>query len=152
MARSNVIGGAAVAISAVLLVLPRIFPVCTGLGTGGKPMVCHYTFQAEFIIGLLALIVSASLFVLRTAEARQWSGFLLVLLGISAAVLPQAWAIGLCPHASGACHKTAFFINIGGFLLALTGGWAAWQAYRQQKSLAGRPDDAVSDLEKSVAQ
>lgn len=26
-------------------------------------MVCHYTFQAGFIIGLLALIVSASLFV-----------------------------------------------------------------------------------------
>ncbi|WP_071605122.1 DUF4418 family protein [Anaeroarcus burkinensis] len=151
MARLNVIGGAAVAISAALLVLPRIFPICTGLGAGGKPMVCHYTFQAEFIIGLLALIVSASLFVLRTAEARQWSGFLLVLLGISVLVLPQAWAIGLCPHASGACHKTAFFINIGGSLLALTGGWAAWQAYRQQKNLAGRPDNADSDLEKSAA-
>jgi hypothetical protein len=146
MAQSNVIAGAAVAISAVLLVLPGIFPICTGLGAGGKPMVCHYTFQAEFIIGLLALIVSGSLFVLRTAEARQWSGFLLILLGISVLVLPQAWAIGLCPHASGACHKTAFFINIGGSLLALTGGWAAWQAYKQQKRTA----EAVSDLEKSV--
>ena len=151
MARSNVAAGAAVAISAALLVLPRIFPICTGLGAGGKPMVCHYTFQAEFIIGLLALIVSASLFILRTDEARQWRGFLLILLGLSVVVLPQPWALGLCPHASGACHKTAFFINIGGLLLALTGGWAAWQAYRQQKNLAGSQDNVVSDLEKSAA-
>ena len=141
MARSNVAAGAAVAISAALLVLPRIFPICTGLGAGGKPMVCHYTFQAEFIIG----------FILRTDEARQWSGFLLILLGLSVVVLPQPWALGLCPHASGACHKTAFFINIGGLLLALTGGWAAWQAYRQQKNLAGSQDNVVSDLEKSAA-
>jgi len=52
--------------SIVLLILPRIIPICTGHTHDGGPMECHYAYQAEFIITLLAIILSASLLVLRT--------------------------------------------------------------------------------------
>ncbi|SEO85730.1 DUF4418 family protein [Propionispora vibrioides] len=111
-----------------LLLLPRIIPICTGLA-GGKPMTCHYTYQAEFLVTLLAVIVAGSLFALHTAEARLLSGFILALLGVIVVVLPQPWAIGLCTY--GNCQKTAFFSVCGGSLLTLTGAAIAWYSSRK---------------------
>ena len=121
---------AALLISLSLLVLPRLIPICDGLA-GGKPMLCHYTYQAEFIVTLLAVIVAGSLFVLQTAEAKALAGVLLFLLGSSVIVLPQPWAIGLCAY--GSCSKTAFFSSIAGALLALAGAAAAWLSYKEQR-------------------
>ncbi|WP_371379570.1 DUF4418 family protein [Sporomusa aerivorans] len=121
----------AILLSAVLLVLPRVIPVCTGVGQGGNPMQCHFAYQAEFLIALLALIFSSALLVLQTTEARTLSSFLLLLLGITIAILPQPWVIGICAH-GGACVKTAFFSTIIGSLLGFTGALLIWVTRRQQ--------------------
>lgn len=126
MKHYKVLAWTALIISVILLVLPRILPVCTGLDGSGNPMQCHFAYQAEFIIALLAVILSASLLVLQTAEARLLAGFIIFLLGIIIIVLPQPWAIGICPHLSSPCHKTTFYITIGGGILALTGAVLAW--------------------------
>ncbi len=123
----------ALIISIILLILPRILPICTGLADGTEPMQCHYAYQAEFIITLLAVILSGSLLVLRTAEARLLAGFVVFLLGIIVIVIPQPWAIGICPHLSSPCHKTTFFEIIGGGLLALAGAFIVFLNYKPQK-------------------
>lgn len=111
--------------SLVLLILPRVIPICTGLAGTGSPMRCHYAYQAEFLVTLLALILAVSLLVLRTTEAQALSGFVILLLGIIIVILPLPWVIGICTH-GGACLKTAFFTTIGGSLLSLVGAVIIW--------------------------
>lgn len=125
MDRYKFLSWGALAVSVILLVLPRIVPICTGVGAGGSPMRCHYAFQAEFIVALLAVILAAASLVLKTQEARLWNSFVLLLLGIAIAVLPQPWVIGICPH-GGACAKTTFFTTIGGGLLTLLSATGVW--------------------------
>lgn len=130
MNKYKLISWSAVIISVVLLILPRLIPICNGLMKNGNPMTCHYTYQAEFIITLLAVILAGSLLVLRTAEARVLAGFIILLLGISIIVLPQSWAIGICED--GACGKTTFFATIGAILLALAGAGAVWLSWNSK--------------------
>jgi len=94
-------------------------------------MTCHYTYQAEFIITLLAVIVSAALLGWRTNGARLLAGFIIILLGISSILLPQSWAIGICEN--GSCLKTTFFLTIGAALLAVTGTGIVWTAWGSSK-------------------
>lgn len=135
MDRYKIAAWVAVIISLVLLILPRVVPICPGLGGDGSPMRCHYAYQAEFIVTLLAVILAGSLLVVRTAEARLLNGFVVCLLGAGIIVLLQPWAVGICPH-GGACHKTAFFTTIGGGLLALAGAFIAWLSYKKQREEA----------------
>ncbi|HBS57959.1 MAG TPA: DUF4418 domain-containing protein [Firmicutes bacterium] len=125
MDRYKLLSWSAVIVSIALLLLPRIVPICTGLGAGGSPMQCHYAYQAVFVVTLLAVIQAAAFLVLRTAEARLLNGFVLLLLGITIIVLPQSWAIGICPH-GGACAKTTFFLTLGGGLLVLLSAATVW--------------------------
>jgi len=130
MNRYKILSWAAFVISIVLLILPRIIPICTGIMGNGNPMHCHYAYQAEFIVTLLAVILSASLFVLRTHEARLLASFVAFLLGIIVIILPQPWAIGICEN--GACLKTTFFETIGGSILAITGLLIALLTHKAQ--------------------
>lgn len=122
----------ALVISLALVVLPRIVPVCTGIAANGNPMRCHYAYQAEFLVVLLAVILSGSLFFLHTSEARLLTGFVLIMLGIIIVVLPQPWAIGICFRGMS-CEKTTFFTVAGGGLLALTGAIIAWLNYKKYR-------------------
>ena len=72
---------------------------------------------------LACLILSVTLFVLRSNEARLLAGFIIALLGIIIVILPQAWAIGICPPGMGSCHKTTFFVTIAAGLLTIAGAW-----------------------------
>lgn len=121
----RIVSWIAVVTSIALLVLPRLVPVCTGLSKAGGPMRCHFTFQAEFLVILLAVILSASLLVLRTTEAQLLNGFTVLLLGLIITVLPQPWATGICEH-GGACHQTACYMAIGGGILTLAGAAILW--------------------------
>lgn len=118
--------------SLILLVLPRMIPICTGLTGGSQPMQCHYTYQAEFIITLLAVVFSGSLFVLTGMEARLLNGIVILLLGSTILLLPQSWVIGICPDA-GACHKTTFFVTLGGGLFTVTGALLIWLNVRNSR-------------------
>lgn len=123
MKKYKLLSWGAIKISIFLLILPRLIPICDGI-MDGHPMTCHYTYQAEFVITLLVVIISASLLVLHSSEARLLAGFLIVLLGISIIVLPQSWAIGICEN--GACGKTTFFATIAATLLVVTGAGIVW--------------------------
>lgn len=130
---NKVTAGIALAVSLILLILPRIIPVCTGLAPDGSPMRCHYAYQAEFLVVLLAVVIAGSLFVLRTAEARLLAGFMLLLVGLIIIVLPQDWAVGICFRGM-ACEKTTFFTVAGGGLLALTGAAVTWLNYQKYRN------------------
>lgn len=131
MTAYKLLAWSAILLSALLLILPRLIPICTGLMKNGSPMACHYTYQAEFIVGLIALILAGALLVLRTDEARLLSGFVILLLGITVAILPQAWALGICE--AGGCQKTAFFSTAGGVLLALSGAGIVGLTWRSNQ-------------------
>ncbi|WP_371371117.1 DUF4418 family protein [Sporomusa aerivorans] len=131
MKYDKILGWIAVAIGFFLLVLPRAIPICTGLTAAGGPMRCHYTYQAEFLLTLVAIILAWASLVLKTAEARMMTGFTLALLAIVLALLPEPWISGIC--ANGACKKTAFFTAVGASLLTITGAIIAWINYRQYR-------------------
>ncbi|SFL31861.1 DUF4418 family protein [Pelosinus propionicus] len=131
MKKYKLLSWIAVSISLFLLILPILVPICDGLTKAGSPMTCHYTYQAEFIITLIAVIVSAALLVLRTNEARLLAGFIIILLAISSILLPQSWAIGICEN--GSCLKTTFFLTIGASLLAVTGAGIVWTTWDSSK-------------------
>ncbi|HMM21379.1 MAG TPA: DUF4418 family protein [Selenomonadales bacterium] len=131
MAYARISSWLAVAAGFFLLVLPRLIPICTGLTAAGSPMRCHYTYQAEFLLTLIAIILAGALLVLKTAEARMMTGFTLALVAIVLALLPEAWVSGIC--ANGACQKTAFFTAAGAGLLAFAGAFIAWLNYRQYR-------------------
>lgn len=147
MGRFKILAGISLFISVAILVLPRIIPICTGLSDNGDAMRCHYAYQAEFLIALLAVIFSSGLLVLKTAEARLLTGLIIFLLGVITAIIPQQWAIGICNHAA-ACHKTTFFVSIGGGVLAITGALITIFGYQQ---LRQEERNDLSYLEKSIA-
>ncbi|MGD0152869.1 MAG: DUF4418 family protein [Thermacetogeniaceae bacterium] len=122
----GIIAGIAAVISLSLLIVPRIFPVGMLVATASGsmiPMKGFYAYQAEFLIALAALLVAGSLFILKGAEARQLSGLFLVLLGAIVVLIPTSWVIGVCPDDN---HLTVAWTIIGGLLLILAGGLAAW--------------------------
>ncbi len=130
MNKYKIFSWGAVIISIWLLILPRIIPICNGLSKSGSPMNCHYAYQAEFIVMLLAVILASALLVLRTAEARLLTGFIIILLAIIIIVLPEPWAIGICED--GACQKTTFFATISASLLALAGAGIVWLTWNSK--------------------
>ncbi|MDR3348171.1 MAG: DUF4418 family protein [Acidaminococcales bacterium] len=115
-------------ISLWLLAIARLFPICSGLGNG-RPMPCHYTYQAVFLFALLAAIASLGLFALRTDEAKAAAGFFVFAVGVFILALPQSWASGICAH-GGSCAKTAFFSNIGAAALAASGAFLCFSRLR----------------------
>lgn len=131
MTKYKLLSWSALLAALVLLVLPRVIPICNAFMKNGKPMSCHYTYQAEFIFALLAVILAGALFVLLTDEARLLTGFILLLLGIVVVVLPQPWALGICQ--AGGCMKTAYFSNIFGGWLALSGAGVVWLIGRKEE-------------------
>lgn len=130
----KIASGLSLLTSITLILLPRIFPICNALGPNGLPMRCHYAFQAEFLLSLIAIIVSLGLFVVKTHEARVLSSLLLAFLGAGTALLPQPWLIGICAHA-GSCHKTAFFAAIAGSVLIVAAAAVALASNRLQQKL-----------------
>ncbi|SDF24821.1 DUF4418 family protein [Sporomusa acidovorans] len=137
----------AILLSVILLLLPRLIPICTGLAADNSPMRCHYAYQAEFIVALLAFILAGSLLVLRRAEARILSGFLILLVSIIVIILPQPWAIGICLH-GGACAKTTFFITIAGSLLGLVGAAIVWLTWTNRQSTSQEKQQQIVNLQK----
>ena len=113
-----------------LLVLPKFLPICEVVA-GKPPMRCFYTYQAEFILALLALIIAVGLFFAKEEETRKFIGFFLFLLGIIILILPESWALGLCSHGDSACHSTTHWITGASILLSLSGVASLWQAAQE---------------------
>lgn len=116
----------AVLTSSSLLVLPKIFPVCEI--TGKSPMRCFFTYQAEFIVALLAFIIALSLFFIKEVETKKLTGFLLFLIGIIMIILPASWGIGICNHEGSPCHITTAWTDGAAVILSLSGLIGVWIA------------------------
>lgn len=125
----SITAGIAIVISLALLIIPKFFPICammveTAKG-GAVPMRCFYTYQAEFLISLVSLLVAGALFFLKGGEARRLAGLFLILLGAITILLPQSWVIGICADAGAPCRLTTIWTIGAGLLLILAGGYAA---------------------------
>jgi len=114
----------AVGLSIALIVIPRVFPICGAMETASGQVShtrCYYTYQAEFLLSLSALLVSASLFFIRGAEGRRLGGLFLALLGALTILLPQSWIIGICSEPDAHCHLTYAWTLAGGIVLIIIG-------------------------------
>jgi hypothetical protein len=120
----------ALLISLSLLLLPKLLPICEVVA-GKPPMRCFYTYQAEFLMALLAVIIASGLFFAKEAETKKFIGSFLFILGIIILILPEAWAIGLCSHGDSACHSTTHWITGASILLSLSGVASSWQATQE---------------------
>lgn len=119
----------AVLTSFSLLVLPKIFPVCAI--NDKSPMRCFFTYQAEFIVALLAFIIALSLFFIKEIETKKLTGFLLFLIGIIMIILPASWGIGICNHEGSPCHITAAWTDGAAVILSLSGLIGVWTNGKQ---------------------
>lgn len=124
----KITAGIAVLAALAVLVLPEIFPVCP---IGNSPMRCFYTYQAEFLIALLGVIVAISLYFTKEPETKKLTYFFLILIGIIVLVLPASWAIGICGHGDSPCHITSAWTNGAATLLILAGVFGIWISGRQ---------------------
>ena len=112
----------------IMLLTPYILaPVCGGLielksGAMGF-MKCHYTGQAELVLGALLLCVGLMLFLPKIE--KRWLGAVVALIGLAAILVPQGWVIGICAKDTMACHTTARWIYVEGFL-TMTFGVGIW--------------------------
>jgi len=105
-----------------LLFAPVIFPVCP---VEGKPMRCFYTYRAEFIFALLAVIGAITLFFVKAQETRYVLGGALFLVALSIFLLPFSWILGVCAHGDSPCHITALFTKVVSAVLAISSLTAA---------------------------
>lgn len=126
--------------SIAIIILPRLVPICTA-GTAENPMRCYFAYQAEFFIALLSLILSGSLLAAKSKETRLLAGFIILLLGLIVVIIPQPWAIGICRTEGAACHKTTFFADILGILLALEGLIIVWLNRKIDQKDGGKEED-----------
>lgn len=114
--RWKIIGTIALVVTLALLFLPKVVPICTDMvatAMGGQmPMRCYYTFQAQSLFALTALLVSGTFFVVKSNDARKGIGFTLAVLGVMMLILPLSGVSGICRLDHMPCHNTAFWNRI----------------------------------------
>jgi hypothetical protein len=120
----------AVLASISLIVLPKFISVCDVAGKG-SPMRCFFTYQAEFLLALLALIVAISLFFTKETESKKITGFFLFIIGVIILSLPASWVIGLCNHGDSPCHTTAAWTGGASIVLAFNGAIIVWRSGKE---------------------
>ncbi len=112
----------------IMLLTPYVFaPVCDKLielksGAMGF-MKCHYTGQAELVLGALLLCVGLMLFLPKIE--KRWLGAVVALIGLATILVPQAWVIGICAKDTMSCHTTIWWLYVEGFL-TMAFGLAIW--------------------------
>lgn len=122
-------GGAAMLLGLLVMLTPhQLAPVCEHfnhfleLKSGMLvPMKCHWTAQAELVLGALAIVTGGFLFFAREDEARRKLSWLLAFLGLAVLLIPQDFLIGICPKMDMPCHVTAKALYVWATLLMATG-------------------------------
>jgi len=107
----------AAGLALALVLTPRFVPPCTPAVELAPPMRCHWTFQADFLLAVAALIVAGALWIVSHAEARRVVGGVLVLFGLLVIAVTQPWGIGLCGGSQMPCHHTAHWLWLWAALL-----------------------------------
>lgn len=83
-------------------------------------MRCHYTGQAEVLLGIAITIISLFILFNKNLPVRKSLGGVLVVLGIVVILLPTNLGIGVCMMPM-ACHTTAKLLYAWGGLLIIDG-------------------------------
>ncbi|OPY30992.1 MAG: hypothetical protein A4E32_01974 [Methanomassiliicoccales archaeon PtaU1.Bin124] len=111
--RSTIIIAILLSIIGILIALGpwTIFPVCD---SGASTMICHYTAEAEIIIGSLVVLAAVPLVFLKRAESIIVIGLMEAALGVWTILVPTA-LLGLCKPSFMECQ------TIGGPALTLWG-------------------------------
>ena len=109
--------------SIVLLLLPFVFPRCPVMG---KPMRCFFTYRAEFLFALLAIVQSLLLFWAQQKETKKAVSILVLLTAIILWFLPYSFVLGICAHADSPCHVTTLWVRLVSVLLALGSIVSIW--------------------------
>ena len=121
----NITAGIAAIIAVALLLIPTIYPPCTGMVEtamgGAVPMKCHWTFRAEILVSSAMLLVALGQLFTKGIEARRFSAGFIIILALMAILLPQNAVIGICMKASMACRTTAAWTEGAALLLLLLG-------------------------------
>ncbi|MBC9784376.1 DUF4418 family protein [Heliobacterium chlorum] len=139
--RWRILAYTSILLSAALLVTPKVLPICRDLmitqSSSVVPMRCHYAYQAEFLVSLLALLISGSLLVVKGLEGRRITSLFLVFSGFLVFFIPQKWLIGICGNTAMDCHHTIHWMYGWAGLLILNGFTLTW--------LAGKNDAYAGD-------
>jgi hypothetical protein len=108
--------GCALLIAVGQLTVPHFFPICDGMmqtvGGGATPMRCYFTFRAEGLVGMVALLTASAMLFLRGIESRRVVGGFLILLAALGFAFPNSSVIGLCKGATMPCSITAHWLMI----------------------------------------
>lgn len=112
----------------IMLLTPYVLaPVCDKLielKSGAMVfMKCHYTGQAELVLGALLICVGLMLFLPKIE--KRWLGAVVALIGLATILVPQAWVIGICAKDTMSCHTTARWLYVEG-LLTMAIGLGIW--------------------------
>lgn len=114
--RWKIIGAVALAVALGLVLVPKVVPVCTDMvatASGGQmPMRCHYTFRAQLLFAISSVLAAATLFFVRSSDARKVTGIMLAVLGVMMLILPWSGVSGICRHDHAPCHDTAFWNSV----------------------------------------
>jgi len=130
MKRLSISGIVTAILGSLIVATPIILPVCQGLLelANGKrvPMRCHWTAQAEMLLGALVLVVGLMITFLKTPGERRRLHHQTAILG-AATILTPLFIIPTCDNPDMACNvatKPALII-LGGivFLVGLIGSY-----------------------------
>ncbi|MBM7865592.1 DUF4418 family protein [Heliobacterium gestii] len=117
-------------LSVALLATPKFAPICTEMmitqSGAAVPMRCHYAFQAEYLVGIFALLLSGGLLALKESGGRRVLSLLLIASGAFVFLIPQSWLIGICAKDTMDCHRTAHWMYAWAGLLIANSGFLAW--------------------------
>jgi hypothetical protein len=95
-----------------------VFPVCE---YGNTTMKCHYTADAEIVVGVMIALLGLLLFFAKSAETKIVIGIAEVGLGVFAVLLVTSLT-GMCPSTTMECHILAEpMLKILGIVVAVLG-------------------------------
>lgn len=102
----------------------QLAPVCDHLIelSSGKmiPMKCNWMGRIEVIVGLMTMLASLLVFVMKQKTAKSALGVILGLLGLQILIIPTELGIGVCSNAQMPCITTAKFLTFEGSGLLVT--------------------------------
>jgi len=117
----------------VLLTPYIIAPVCAGfleLKVGRLvPMKCHWTAQAELLLG--GMLVLTSLLLFTKVKGKSLIGIFIAILGLGILLLPQQWVIGVCLSPEMSCRTTLLWL-VGEGLLVMASGVLIWKTFKEE--------------------
>ncbi|MGD0817621.1 MAG: DUF4418 family protein [Methanomassiliicoccales archaeon] len=100
--RGKIIGVVLIILGILIAVGPwTIFPVCNN---GDSTMACHYTAEAEIIVGSLVALLGLVLIIVNSAEAKIVVGIIGIASGIWTILVPTV-LIGVCASDMMNCVK-----------------------------------------------